>query len=420
MKSSDRKIWYIAALFAWGVCCFLALQSFLAIKHRLGGVFVYPLDDSYIHLAIAKTLGQHGVWGLNPRAFASASSSPGWTAILALIIRIAGNHLFIPIVLNVILTLGASIAICEIVRTSVPATPVWAGFLIASAALCFAPLQSTILLGMEHVAQTFSVLLLCLLGSRYLAGADERRELWFICAAAAFSTVVRYEGIFTVGSVCALLLLRRRFVPLTLVAFSGLLPILLFGAYFYQESGFFLPYSVAMKSLHHHFQWHTWKHATVGEGAISGALLPMLLLFTIMRVMRRRKWEEASVFCVLVLLITNAHFLLAPTGWLMRYEAYVIALLVSSVGTLLASFAWEDTRDTYSFFPWLTDTKLNFVAGIFLLASLPAMLSRGWRAERDTVQASVDRNDEHIQMGRFISRFYNDDVIVLDDIGVVS
>jgi hypothetical protein len=37
--------------------------------------FIYALDDSYIHLAIAKNLTRYGVWGLTPHEFASSSSS---------------------------------------------------------------------------------------------------------------------------------------------------------------------------------------------------------------------------------------------------------------------------------------------------------------------------------------------------------
>ena len=50
---------------------------------RTGGMFVYAQDDPYIHLALARTLADHGVWGIRPTEFASASSSPLWTLLLA-------------------------------------------------------------------------------------------------------------------------------------------------------------------------------------------------------------------------------------------------------------------------------------------------------------------------------------------------
>ena len=48
------------------------------------GTFVYTLDDAYIHLTIGRTLAEHGVWGVSPREYSSASSSPLWTILLAL------------------------------------------------------------------------------------------------------------------------------------------------------------------------------------------------------------------------------------------------------------------------------------------------------------------------------------------------
>ena len=43
----------------------------------------YPLDDTYIHMAIARNVAQSGTWGINAGEFAPASSSPLWTVILA-------------------------------------------------------------------------------------------------------------------------------------------------------------------------------------------------------------------------------------------------------------------------------------------------------------------------------------------------
>src|SRR5262249_52497480 len=71
--------------------------------HRGGGHFVYGLDDAYIHMTMARTFAQHGVWGIAPDRFASASSSPLWVLVLAAIDRVIGVHEITSFVLNILI-----------------------------------------------------------------------------------------------------------------------------------------------------------------------------------------------------------------------------------------------------------------------------------------------------------------------------
>ena len=69
----------------------LALVAYVAaaavgvvVSVRLaGGQHVFPLDDAYIHLSIARTLAEHGTYGLQPGAFATPASSLAWPLLLA-------------------------------------------------------------------------------------------------------------------------------------------------------------------------------------------------------------------------------------------------------------------------------------------------------------------------------------------------
>ncbi|MGH9386953.1 MAG: hypothetical protein ACRD2N_22015 [Vicinamibacterales bacterium] len=61
----------------------LAVGAFLAgltyavwqASQYTNGRLSYSLDDAYIHLAIAKNLARHGLWGCTPFHFSSSSSS---------------------------------------------------------------------------------------------------------------------------------------------------------------------------------------------------------------------------------------------------------------------------------------------------------------------------------------------------------
>ena len=57
---------------------------------RTGGTLVYPLDDTYVHMAMAKHTALDGVWGVTSERFTSASSAPLWTGLLAGVYFIAG------------------------------------------------------------------------------------------------------------------------------------------------------------------------------------------------------------------------------------------------------------------------------------------------------------------------------------------
>ena len=69
---------------------------------RTGGTFVYAQDDPYIHLALARTLADHGVWGIRPTEFTSASSSPLWTLLLAALWKLGAQAVWVPFALNIL------------------------------------------------------------------------------------------------------------------------------------------------------------------------------------------------------------------------------------------------------------------------------------------------------------------------------
>src|SRR5690349_2736474 len=87
------------------ICGLLAvaiLGLYAACAVRNGGTFVYCVDDAYIHLALAKNLVTHGVYGVRPDAFAAASSSIAWPWMLVLCMKVAS-----PLVEVAPLALGA-------------------------------------------------------------------------------------------------------------------------------------------------------------------------------------------------------------------------------------------------------------------------------------------------------------------------
>ncbi len=91
--------------------CLLIAGVYLATLRQTDGTFVYPLDDSYIHLALARTLSLDHVWGIDATQFASASSLPGWTLLITLLDIVAGPHLLNRLELDVLLAIAVQFTV---------------------------------------------------------------------------------------------------------------------------------------------------------------------------------------------------------------------------------------------------------------------------------------------------------------------
>src|SRR3974390_3810827 len=80
----------------------LALTAGLLSSIRLTSPApAYPLDDTYIGMAMARNLAFHGVWGVTRYAFSSSGSSPLFVLLLAACYRITGVNEWWPLVLSI-------------------------------------------------------------------------------------------------------------------------------------------------------------------------------------------------------------------------------------------------------------------------------------------------------------------------------
>src|ERR1700722_15706920 len=86
------------------VAVFLGLLALLEYRvlHLTGGTFMYPLDDTFIHMAVAKNLAFQGNWGIAGHEFESASSSVLYTLLLATLFKLFGAKIIIPFVINLL------------------------------------------------------------------------------------------------------------------------------------------------------------------------------------------------------------------------------------------------------------------------------------------------------------------------------
>ncbi|MBV8810072.1 MAG: hypothetical protein JO033_15475, partial [Acidobacteriaceae bacterium] len=118
------------------------------INVRQTGTFVYALDDAYIHMALAKNLAAHGIFGLTQEGFTACSSSPLWVFLISAFYASAGVQTWAPLVLNILFGLVLAYVACEILlRSGASRLTV---ILTVTALYLFVPLPVLPTSGMEH------------------------------------------------------------------------------------------------------------------------------------------------------------------------------------------------------------------------------------------------------------------------------
>lgn len=147
---------------------------------------IYPLDDTCIHLAMAKNIAFHGVWGIEPERYAFCSSSPLWTLLLALAVKIFGCRIWLPLALSVLCVGGIGV-VAERFFARV-GMGVWMRFAAVAALGWASPFVVLAGMGMEHALHV--LLVLCMVAS-CPRGVP-------LCIFAFLGTATRYETLFLV------------------------------------------------------------------------------------------------------------------------------------------------------------------------------------------------------------------------------
>lgn len=391
-------------------CLWIAAALTLATSvRRNDGRFVPALDDTYIHMAVSNSLAQHGVWGIDGRQFASCSSSPLWTVLLAGCFLPFGAHPAIPAVLALLCATGVLIAGNRLLAALGMNPQARAATLIG---LAFAaPLVTLVFVANEHALHTLLTLAFAYAGVRAITDGAPRPAVLALLAALTVAT--RYEGMIAVGVVAALLALRGRWRSAASAFFGGLVPIAAFGAWFLSQGGSFLPTSVLLKAKYPLLDLPAKLVAYLGPSAVSEALktpeLAALVLgaaiLAAMRVRRMRTfWDPATVLLAVFSGTALAHMDFARTGEFFRYEAYLIALGILAIGAALS-----DAR------------RPQRAAAALIAALIVAPLAwRAVRALRDTPIATANIYQQQIQMATFVREHYAGSAVAVNDIGAVA
>lgn len=388
----------------------LGVQVYMGV-HR-NGMFGYTLDDSYIHMAIAKNIANHGVWGITKYEFTAASSSILYSLFLALLFWVFGVNICIPFIVNWIAAGGILYFLNRWSRNYFSGR----GSLIYLVIFIFVtPLPSLIFMGMEHVLH----ILCCLIFIYFTFKKSESCRIsnfgYFVSAVLVVG--LRYEGVFLVGitGLVWLLAFKRPKLFFLLVA-GAALPISLFGIYSLSQGGFFLPNSLVVKGPGSSNSLFQFLGASLKKIYDTGLIYALLFIpFVCMLFMpfdKSKRTHNRTVF-FLVVVITGtclAHFFLARFGKPYRYGAYLVAMELA-----LIPLVWEHGLAYLNRMSYFRTILFTSFCSFFLL---PILFRIGTLYFIGVSMKNI--RNQQVSMALFVHKYFPKSTIALNDIGAVA
>lgn len=390
-STSPRIYAQTLALSGLIIAIFLACSLYMTEGH-----FTYPIDDTYIHLAIASLLpGQYGTTAGIPAAASSSIIYP-W-----LLVPFA-DFLLAPLFLNLV---PAAISLWLLCRISGQLNltnlyPTYAtGWLVAFFALA-TNIYTMLLLGMEHSLHITTVLAVL----SALIDLNENKPLpkWF-WAALVLMPMIRYEGIALFGLTLLWLLTTRYRLAAVLVGATETAIQLAHAAYLHSLDLPLVAGSVLIKTdaINGAEPFQVFLERVVLNllHPQSSILIILLVFLSITMVIYRNRIALLAMLCIL------AHILGGRVIWSDRYHSYLLAF-----GFIALLYTLRPAILTIKFSPasrciWAFAFMLCFYASLLTTAKMP--------------YASQDIYWQQVQYTRLIKNFWQGPVGA-NDIGYLS
>ncbi|MEE8640188.1 MAG: hypothetical protein V3T41_07240 [bacterium] len=421
MKRIFSDYWPLVAAV---VSLWLAVGCFLIISLKgTDGHLVYALDDAYIHMAMAKNIALHGVWGVTRYGFSSTSSSPLWLLLLTACYYAFGVNGATPFVLNVVFATAVCTAAFVVLKKSGVGK---IRLLVCLFAITFlTPLPTLIFGGMEHAMHAFLAVAFLYASTSALAKSTPAgKDYAAVIGLSPLMTLARYEGIFLVAVVAALLLFKKKLPAAFLVLAAGALPLIVLGFISTSQGWYFLPNSIMLKidrSGPYEFGYKMLLNL-YGLGKITGASHIMMLIlgslaaFALAVKKYRCVWHPAVIMPAIFVPAAFLHMQYCRTGHFYRYEAYLVTLGLVTLGAALPAAALKTVRAQ------LKRASLAYYSAVALLLAFGALplCTRAGVAFLYTPRATVNIYEQQYQMGLFLKEFYTGEVVAANDVGAIN
>ena len=388
-----------------------ALLAEVAIRRGTGGELIYPLDDTYIQMAIAKNLARDGIWGVASQ-YANAGSSIAWPLLLAGAYAVVGLNDVIPLLFNIV----AAIVLVVMVVRFAEAHGATALEAAALAGLVSVPIVSLYRIGMEHTLACVAVLGSAVAVARVAAGT--RPLSLAVLGAGAVLMAVRYDlAAVAAPLLLALLVCQGWRAGLSFVALSAV-PVGLAALSATSHGWPLLPTPVLLK--HRLVAVDAWSLdglATVAGGGWSALMAsPALLVIAILclgliataRGEEDGRARELRILQLITVLAVLLHVNFGRTGPPSRYTAPLVVL-----GTV--AIAADLRRVTRSIAP-----NRRWAAGALAAIYVGVVAVRGYSGATRVIELAHGVYDYEYQLADFFRRRAPGQGIVLGDVGAVA
>jgi hypothetical protein len=388
-----------------------------------GGRLIYALDDAYIHMAVARTWALHSIWGCTPFHFSSSSSSLLWTFALGLAYRIGQVRDWTPLVLNVVLALGAVLVANRSLKR-LGMAPLVRGAALVGIVVAF-PLPGMVLLGMEHILHllltiAFAAQAVEALSRRQESEYDARHRTLSLCVLGALLAASRYEGFFLVGLACLGFLARRQLGRAIWIGVAALVPVAAFGLYSVANGAYFLPNPLMVKAVGESASTLSALLKPFGSEDLAflknNRAMPILLALSLAAALahfrRRRSVLEPPVLLALLLagmILLHGHFVFSPLYWAYRYDAYLVGF-----GIFVAAVALGELPSPRA----LPEAALPALL-VVLLVPVLADVREGLHPAAE-IEGMRGTYLEQFQTAEFIRAYYPEDAVIVNDLGAVT
>ncbi len=387
------------------------------------GRSAYPIDDPYIHMAMARHFAQDGVFGVSKAGFSASSSSPLWTLLLSASFIVIGVHESLPWLLNLFFGLILAFILTRMLSERLQSS--WAAAFLCIAIIFVLPLPTLVALGMEHTLHILLMLLIMGFACKSLLNQDDASTV-ILALLVMLSVMVRFESVFVAAPLVMIGLFARkwRLVLIVIAACAG--PILIQGIININQGWFFFPSSVMLKSV---IQGSGWEKILDVPDRLYGQLLgtphlTVLFMFSIAALLSALHRSGSiinrdSIWSLTFLGAVILHCSCASTGWFYRYEAYLITIgLIGLTPLIRETFIalrgkWRNIQSTSERYLFG-----GVLCGLVILS--PAPFYKNILSIRLLVPAARNMYHQQYQMGLFLREYYQNQAVLANDIGAIN